>query len=102
MLEADRNGIEYATPLKFNTPFTYVTHDATAAIGGSNYFFPLRDMLKVGDEIRVSCLKGSSWQKAVFEVVSSKVAVKSKEKTKTTPAEVIVHQITKWRRGGPD
>ena len=97
MIRADRNGIEYTTSLKFATPFSYVTHDPKEAIGGKDYFLPLRNMLQVGDEIRVSCRKGSGWSKSVWEVISS-----IEDKTKTKPAEVTVHQISKWRHGGPE
>lgn len=93
-LKAQLGNFEYTSPLKFGTVLSYFTDHPKEAMKVENYFLNCQNMLYAGDEILVSCLDSSDprkclgWDKAVFEVVSSKLS------------GVVVELIGEWRRGG--
>ncbi|MCH9051139.1 MAG: hypothetical protein IIA72_08645 [Proteobacteria bacterium] len=95
MIRAQRDGFEGVSPLKFGTPWTYFTYDPKEDVESTDYFRDCQNMLHAGDEIRVSIRKGSSWQKALFEVVLCKDKGRH-------DSRVIVERIGKWRHGGPE
>ena len=87
---ANRAALEYASPLKFATQFSYYTDHPPEALEADGYWNGCHErLLNPGDEIRVHCrMDDGSWKKAVLEVCTA------------SRAAVVVELIGEWRHGG--
>lgn len=78
-------------PRGFWNIINYRTDHPKEALEQEWYFDPCRMYLLRGDEIRAACMRDDgTWDKAVFEVVSSPEG----------GGHVVVELITPWRHGG--